>query len=98
MPAGTLAAAIRSVSGAQAAALGIVQWSAPAAELAGRARALAAEIAALPAHAIAQAKRCITAAVIGEVDGYEMELSATASLLEQGETQGLVQRFLDKRR
>ena len=86
------------VSGAQAAALGIVQWSAPAAELAGRARALAAEIAALPASAIAQAKRCITAAVTGEADGYEMELSATASLLEQDETQGLVQRFLDKRR
>jgi len=81
------------VSGAQAAALGIVQWAVPAAELAARARAIAGDIAALPAAALAEAKRCIAAA-----NGYELELEATARLLAQDETRARVRAFLEKRR
>ncbi len=86
------------IAGAQAAALGIVHWAVPAAELPARARAIASEIAALPAPALAVAKCCITAAVTRAADGYEMELAATASLLEKDETRERVQRFLEKRR
>jgi enoyl-CoA hydratase len=80
------------VSGKDANALGIVQWAVPAGELAVRARALALEIAAMPAAALAEAKACI-----GEPDGYARELEATARLLECGETRQRVRAFLEKR-
>jgi enoyl-CoA hydratase/carnithine racemase len=86
------------VTGAQAAALGIVQWAVPASELAARAWTLAGEIAALPATALAHAKRCITAAATSGADGYEMELQATGTLLAQDDTRQRVLRFLEKRR
>ncbi len=85
------------VDGREAAALGIVQWAVRGAELAARARAIAAEVAALPAPALASCKRCIAAAVRGE-DGYEAEVQATASLLASAETQRRVREFLEKRR
>ena len=81
------------ITGAQAAALGVVHWAVPAAGLAARARAIAADIAALPAAALAEAKRCI-----GDANGYERELEATARLLAQDETQSRVRAFLEKRR
>ena len=81
------------VTGAQAAQLNIVQWAVPAAELAARARALAGEVAALPAAALAEAKACI-----GDPRGYERELEATARLLERDGTRRLVRAFLEKRR
>lgn len=81
------------VSGAQAAALGVVHWAAPAAELAARASAIARDIAALPAAALAEAKACI-----GAANGYERELEATAALLAHDETQRRVRAFLEKRR
>lgn len=81
------------VTGAQAVALNIVQWAVPAAELAARTRALASEVASLPAAALAEAKACIA-----ERDGYERELEATARLLAQDETQARVRAFLGKRR
>jgi enoyl-CoA hydratase/carnithine racemase len=87
-----------AVSGADAAVLGVVQWAAPAAELAARARAIADEVAALPAAAIAACKRCISAAVGHAADGYEMELEATGMLLASADTQARVRRFLDKQR
>jgi enoyl-CoA hydratase/carnithine racemase len=86
------------VTGLQAAALGIVQWAVPTVSLESRARTLAREIASLPAAALAEAKRCIGAALIPGADGYEMELQATATLLAQEETQSRVRAFLDKRR
>jgi enoyl-CoA hydratase/carnithine racemase len=81
------------VSGAQAAALGVVHWAAPAAGLAARASAIARDIAALPAAALAEAKACI-----GAANGYERELEATAALLARDETQRRVRAFLEKRR
>ena len=80
------------VSGKEANALGIVQWAVPAAELGARARALALELASLPAAALAEAKACI-----GDPDGYERELQATARLLAREETQRRVRAFLEKR-
>jgi enoyl-CoA hydratase len=80
------------VSGKEANALGIVQWAVPAGELAVRARALALDIAAMPAAALAEAKACI-----GDPEGYARELAATARLLESGETRERVRAFLDKR-
>ena len=81
------------ITGAQAAHLGVVQWAVPAAELKTRARALAGEIAALPAAALAEAKACM-----GAADGYERELEATLRLLGRDETQSRVRAFLEKRR
>ena len=86
------------VSGAQAAALGLVQWAVPAAELEARARALADGITALPAAAVAACKRCIHAALERGTDGYELEVAATASLLESAVTQDRVRKFLEKKR
>ncbi|HEY5899933.1 MAG TPA: enoyl-CoA hydratase/isomerase family protein [Burkholderiales bacterium] len=85
------------LDGREAAALGVVHWVVPAGELAARARALAAEITALPPAALAACKRCIAAAVEGE-DGYEAEVQGTAALLATTETQRRVREFLEKRR
>jgi enoyl-CoA hydratase len=81
------------ITGAQAVALGVVHWAVPAKELPERARAIARDIAALPAAALAEAKACI-----GDANGYERELEATARLLAQDETQRRVRAFLEKRR
>jgi enoyl-CoA hydratase/carnithine racemase len=77
------------ITGAQAAAFGVVHWAVPAKELMERARAIARDIASLPAAALAEAKACI-----GAPNGYERELEATARLLAQDETQRLVRAFL----
>ena len=81
------------VTGAQAVELSIVQWAVPAKELQEKTLAIARGIAALPAAALAEAKACI-----GDPDGYERELEATARLLAQAGTQRLVRAFLEKRR
>jgi enoyl-CoA hydratase/carnithine racemase len=79
------------ISGAEAAALGVVQWCAPASEV----RRLANELGALPSAALAWCKRCIIA---GGTHGYEMELDGTAELLANPDTQRRVRAFLEKRR
>jgi len=86
------------IDATQALALGIVHWAVPADALAGRAGTIARKIAAMPAAALAEAKRCIAAAVARDAPGYEMELAATARLLGQDETQRRVRAFLEKRR
>ena len=80
------------VQGREAAALGLVHWAVPAAELAARARAIVAEITALPPAAVAACKHCI-----GAADGYEAEVLATGELLAGAETQRRVRDFLAKR-
>jgi len=77
------------ITGAQAAALGVVHWAVPAVELAARALAIARDIASLPAAALAEAKACI-----GAQNGYQRELEATARLLAHDETQRRVRAFL----
>jgi len=82
------------VDGARAVAWGVAQDCLPDDRLEEAARALAQRIAAVPAPALAACKRCITAAVDGNEDGYEAEVAGTAMLYAQAESQALVQRFL----
>lgn len=83
------------VRGAEAVALGLAQWSAPAAELEGRAAALAAHLAGLPPQTLAACKHCIALAARGGEDGFEAELAASARLLAAAETQRRVAAFLE---
>ena len=82
------------VDGDTAAALGIVQWSAPRAQLAARAADIARRIAALPPAALAAGKACIAAAAEPGRGGYADELEATRRLLRDDETRDRVTAFL----
>jgi enoyl-CoA hydratase/carnithine racemase len=87
-----------TVRGAEAAALGIAQWVVPAGELDPRVRAIAEQVAGLPAPALAASKRCIRAALEPEGDGYGLEVTATGALLAAAETQERIRGFLEGRR
>jgi enoyl-CoA hydratase/carnithine racemase len=87
-----------TVSGVEAAALGLVHWAVPASELPARAMEIAAGIAALPAAAVRACKRCIEAALLPGGSGYEMEVAGTGELLAGAETQQRVRAFLERRR
>jgi enoyl-CoA hydratase len=87
-----------TVSGVDAAALGLVQWAVPASELPSRAMAIATDIGALPAAAVAACKRCIEAALRPGGSGYEMEVASTGELLAGAETQRRVRAFLERGR
>jgi len=86
------------LTGGQAASLGLVHWSVPAAELAARAAAIAADLTSIPPAALAECKRCLRAALDPAVDGYAVELDATLALLANGATQERVRAFLAKKR
>lgn len=86
------------VSGAQAVTLGCAHRSAPAAELERLAREQVARLAELPAQALAACKHCISAALDGTVDGYEVELEGSAALLAAPDTQARVQQFLARQK
>lgn len=68
------------VGGAQAVALGLAHWVAPAAELETLTRSVAAPISDLPAAALAACRRCIDAALDDSKDGFEVELAETGLL------------------
>ena len=80
--------------GASAEALGLVQWSVPRSELPDRAAKLAADIAGLPAAALAACKSCINAALDPARDGFSEELAASRSLYGNEETRRRVAQFL----
>ena len=82
------------LDGATAAALGVVHWSAPRAELPARASEIVRRIAELPAAALAASKACIAAACHPGRGGYTDELEFTRSLLTNPETQKRVTAFL----
>lgn len=82
------------IDGATAAALGVVQWAMPRADLAPRAAEIAANVAALPAGALAASKACIAAAGHTERGGFTDELEFTRQLMRDGETRARVQAFL----
>lgn len=82
------------VDGTSAAALGIVHWAAPRAELPARAAEIAARLAALPAAALAACKVCVAAAGEPGRGGYSDELEATRRLLTDAETRARVEAFL----
>ena len=85
------------VDGAQARQLGIVQWSAPRADLPARAAAIAARYAAMQKSALAANKRCIAAALYPQVDGYAEELRLTRALYDDPDTRAKVDAFLARR-
>src|SRR5208282_2625339 len=82
------------VNGAEAERLGLVQWSAPAAELAETAAAIARRYAAVPSHAAKAAKACITAAADPAMNGFDTEVEQTRSLLQSARTRELIGAFL----
>jgi enoyl-CoA hydratase/carnithine racemase len=82
------------VDGATAAALGIVHWSAPRAQLATRATEIAQRISILPAAALAASKICIAAATEPGRGGFLDELEATRRLLKDDATRDRVAAFL----
>ena len=83
-----------TLDGATAETLGLVQWSAPRAELAARAAELAARIAALPAEALRACKACIAAAGDLKRDGYAEELDQSRRLYANAATRERVAAFL----
>jgi enoyl-CoA hydratase len=87
------------LDGATAAALGVVHWTVPRAELAGFAADLAARLAKIPRAAAAAAKSCIAAQADPARDGYEEELQKTKELLlNEPETRARVEAFLSGQR
>ncbi len=85
------------LDGAAAQALGLVQWSVPQAELEARAGALAAQLAALPAEALAACKSCIAAAADPARNGFAEELAQSRRLYQNQETRERVRAFLERR-
>lgn len=83
-----------AVDGASAERLGLVQWACPRAELANRAAEIAERIAALPAAALAAAKRCVASAAIPGRGGYGDELELTRELQTDVETRERVGAFI----
>jgi enoyl-CoA hydratase/carnithine racemase len=84
--------------GTEAVALGLAQWSAPAAQLAGFAQEKVAALATLPAAALAACKRCIDLASPPQPAGYLKELAETRRLYGSEPTRTLVQQFISKRK
>ena len=83
-----------AVDGATAERLGLVQWVCPRAELADRAAEIAGRIAALPAAALAAAKRCMTSAATPGRGGYGDELELTRNLQTDAETRERISAFI----
>lgn len=87
------------VDGVTAAALGIVHWAVPRAELAHFSEDLASRLTKLPRAAAAAAKSCIAAQSDPARDGYEEELQKTKELLlNEPETRARLEAFLSGQR
>lgn len=84
------------IDGTEAERLGLVQWHFPLAELQDKAAEIAKRYAALPGHAAAAAKACITAAATPGDGGYAEEMRETRGLLNTDATKALVAAFLDR--
>jgi enoyl-CoA hydratase/carnithine racemase len=84
------------IDGALAERLGVVQWAHPRAQLAERARELAARFAGAPRAALAANKQCIAACGDPARDGYAEELAATRTLYHDPETRRRVSEFLKR--
>jgi enoyl-CoA hydratase/carnithine racemase len=81
------------IDGRTAQALGVVNWTAPHAELPARAAEIAARVAALPPAALAWSKACIAAAGEPGEAGFSDELEGTRVLLTSAETRSRVAAF-----
>jgi enoyl-CoA hydratase len=83
-----------TLSGAEAARLGLVQWAPPRSELPHRAQAIADRLAGLPRHALAENKHCIELAAEPGGAGFAEEIEATRRLYHDPETLERVADFL----
>jgi enoyl-CoA hydratase len=86
-----------AIKGADAARLGLVQWTTSDELLEKHAADLALRIASLPPMALAACKRCISAALSDKVLGMQIEISGTRDLYESERTQILVREFIESR-
>jgi enoyl-CoA hydratase len=87
------------VDGAEARALGIVQWSWRASEFRERCDALVGRIAALPLEALVRTKACIVAAPQGLLgQGYRKEITEISILAQLPEARMRVNTFLARSR
>jgi len=82
------------LDGTAAAALGVVHWAVPRAELPARAVEVARRVASLSPAAVAASKACIAAAGHKDRGGYTDELEFTRLLLSDAETRRRVEAFL----
>jgi len=82
------------LDGSAAEAAGLVQWAVARAELAGRAAAIATQVAALPGEALQACKSCIAATRDPARDGYAEELAQSRRLYASETTRRLVGAFL----
>ncbi|MBI3376102.1 MAG: enoyl-CoA hydratase/isomerase family protein [Betaproteobacteria bacterium] len=82
------------LDGAAALGAGLVQWAVPRAQLAERAAAIAAQLAALPGAALRACKSCIAAAGDPERNGYAEELAQSRRLYLNETTRRRVAAFL----
>jgi len=83
-----------TVTGAQALALGLVQWAVPAAQFDQQAEAVLRQFAAVPPHAAQAAKAAINAAFDTGRDGYIVERDNVKTCLAHPRTRELVGAFL----
>ncbi len=86
-----------TLSGSEAARLGLVQWALPSAELPAQAAAIAARLAGLPRHALAENKHCIELAAEPGGAGFQAELDGTRRLYQDPESRRRVADFLDRK-
>ncbi|MDB5874520.1 MAG: hypothetical protein JWQ07_3962 [Ramlibacter sp.] len=82
------------IGGAEAKALGIVQWAVPLAEFDERADAVVKNFAAVPPHAAQAAKAAIKAAAQPGTGGFAVETEGVRSCLLHPQTHDLVAAFL----
>ncbi|MES2785893.1 MAG: enoyl-CoA hydratase-related protein [Pseudomonadota bacterium] len=83
-----------TVTGAQALALGLVQWAVPAAQFDERAEAVVLQFAAIEPHAVQAAKAAINVAFDSTRDGYEVECEQVKACLAHPRTRELIGGFL----
>ena len=82
------------IDGRTAAALGMVEWVVPRAEIAEKARAIADRLAAMPAPAQKVAKQCIRGFGDTGMLGFQLERDLGGALLDSPRTQQLIHEFL----
>jgi enoyl-CoA hydratase/carnithine racemase len=87
-----------TIDGSEALRLGVVQWTRPAAELAGWTAELAGRIASTPRAALAAIKQCIALAQFASAAGFAAEIDATRGLYAAPFARERVAEFLDGRR
>ena len=85
------------MSGAEAHRIGLVEWVAPAAELATKATEIARHFASQPPATIAAAKRCIDAAFDPARDGFAVEVKEAPALMHEEETRRRIRDFMERR-